>query len=115
MHKFVVLLVLFILLSCNTDKKPQAKYLLSKDQLISVLVDIHLTFAIQTTTEFRDIANRYDSIDIHSGIFLKHHIDKASFDSTLSYYSKYPENMMEIYDEVIMRLSKMQDSIQSSE
>jgi hypothetical protein len=80
-----------------------------------VLVDIHLTFAIQTTPEFHEFFKLYDSIDLHSGIFAKHHVDKAAFDSTLSYYSRNPENLIEIYDEVIMRLSKMQDSIQENE
>lgn len=115
MHRFIILLVLFIVLGCNADKKPSKKYLLTRDQIVLVLVDIHLTFAIQTTPEFHDLLMLYDSIDVHSGIFIKHHVDKAAFDSTLSYYSRNPENLISIYDEVIMRLSKLQDSIKVDE
>ena len=115
MSRFIYLLLLFFVLSCNANKKPPEKYFLTKDQIIPVLVDIHLAFAIQTIPEYHELTNLYDSIDIHSGIFIKHHVDKAAFDSSFSYYSRSPEDLMEIYDEVIMRLSKMQDSIKLNE
>jgi len=115
MHRFIIILVLFMVLGCNADKKSSKKYLLTKDQMVAVLVDIHLAFAIQMIPEYHDLLKLYDSINVHSGIFIKHHIDKAAFDSTFSYYSRNPENLIDIYDEVIMRLSKMQDSIKVDE
>lgn len=115
MQRFIIFLVFCFLLSCNADRKPPKKYLLTRDQLIPVLVDIHLTFAIQTTAEFHELTRLYDSIDLYSDIFIKHHVDKAAFDTTLSYYSKNPEYLIDIYDEVIMRLSKLQDSIKVNE
>ena len=115
MYRYIIFIVLFMVLSCNTDKKPPKQYFLAKDQFIDVLVDIHLIFAIQTTQEFRNLAVLYDSVDIHSSIFTKHHIDKAAFDSTLFYYTRKPGALIEIYDEVIMKLSKLQDYVKRNE
>lgn len=114
MHRYIILLVIFIVLSCNADRKPPKQYRITEDQLIDVLVDIHLIFAIQTAQEYRDLTLLYDSVDLHTSVFTKHHIDKAAFDSTLSYYTRKPETLIEIYDEVIMKLSKLQDSISQS-
>ena len=115
MYRFIIFLSLFLFLGCNAEKKPPNKYLLTSDQLIPVLVDLHLIYAIQSTPEFHQLTNLYDSIDLHSAVFKKHNVTKAAFDSTISYYSDNPEYMIDIYDEVIMRLSKLQDSIKLNE
>jgi hypothetical protein len=115
MYRFVIFLSIFLFLSCNAEKKPPKKYLLTRDQIIPVLVDLHLTFGIQATAEFHELTKLYDSIDVHSAIFKKHNVEKAAFDSTMSYYSDNPEYLIDIYDEVIMRLSKLQDSIKLNE
>lgn len=111
MYRFFIFLSLFLLLSCNAKNKPPKKYLLTRDQIIPVLVDLHLTFGIQVTSEFHELTKLYDSIDVHSAILQKHNVEKAAFDSTISYYSDNPEYLIDIYDEVIMRLSKLEDSI----
>ena len=115
MYRLFIILCLFIFFGCQTEKKPPKKYFLTRDQIIPVLVDMHLVFAIQTTPEFHELTRLYDSIDLHSDIFKKHNIEKAAFDSTMSFYSKNPEYLIDIYDEVIMRLSKLQDSIKAYE
>jgi len=102
MYRFIIFLSLFLFLGCNAEKKPPNKYLLTRDQLILVLVDLHLIYAIQLTSEFHQLTNLYDSIDLHSAVFKNHNVTN-------------PEYMIDIYDEVIMRLSKLQDSIKLNE
>ena len=115
MLRLIIPLILFFFLGCNAEHKPPGKYLLTREQFISVLVDVHLVNAVQTTSEFYELITEYDSIDLHSDIFEKHNIKKAAFDSTFSYYSKKPDYMTGVYNEVIMRLSKLQDSIRANE
>ncbi len=115
MLRILSLLTLLVLISCSSGKKPDADLLIPDDKLVPVLVDLHLIYALQTTQEFRSLANQYDSIDVHSDIFEKHNITKAQLDTTLSYLSKNPKDLLDIYDEVIMLLNLMQDSIKTSE
>jgi hypothetical protein len=115
MFRIISLLILFLLLSCSSDKKPDDDLLIPEEKLVPVLIDLHLVYALQTTHEFRILVNQYDSIDIHSEIFSKHNITKAQLDTTLSYLSKNPEDLLDIYDEIIMQLSQMQDSIKTFE
>jgi len=115
MLRIVLLLMISLLLSCTPHKKPASELLIPDDKIVPVLIDLHIVYALQTTREFRDLANKYDSIDVHSGIFDKHGITKEQLDSTLSYLSKNPQKLLDIYDEVIMELSQMQDSITAIE
>lgn len=114
--KLLVFSILFMLvMGCNSDRGIKRKYLLDRDVLVNVLVDIHLANALQGSPEYYKISRVYDSIDINSMIFSKYGIEKASFDSTIAYYTKKPEILTPIYDEVIMRLTRIQDSIKADQ
>ena len=109
------LLVSFIsvllILGCNSDREFKRKYLLDEEEMVNILVDIHLANALQGSPEFYKISRAYDSVDINSKIFDKYGIEKANFDSSIVYYIRRPEILIHIYDEVIMRLSQIQDTI----
>ena len=107
----VFIVSLLFILGCNPHQGIQKKYLVDRDIFVNLLLDIHLAYAIQGSPEYHEFSRQYDSINIHSLIFDKYGIEKAAFDSTMSYYSKKPEDLIEIYDEVIMRLNQLQDSI----
>jgi hypothetical protein len=102
---------LLVVPGCNSDQGIKKKYLLDREVLINVLIDINLANALQGSPEYYKISRVYDSIDTNSMIFSKYGIEKASFDSTLAYYAKKPEILTSIYDEVIMHLNQIQDSI----
>ena len=108
---FLVLLCLIISYTCQNTKTPPRQYFVEKDILVPVLVDIHLLYSLQSTRVFKEIATRYDSIDPYSPIFTRHGITKAAFDSTIGYYSENPRKMVDIYDEVIMQLTMLEDSL----
>lgn len=102
---------LLFILGCNPHHGIKKKYLLDRETFVNLLIDIHLAYAIQGSPEYHGISRKYDSIDIHSVIFNKYGVEKAAFDSTMSYYTKKPEDLVKIYDEVIMRLNQLQDSV----
>ena len=105
---------LLLILGCHSNREFKRKYLLDKEELVNVLVDIHLANALQGSPEFYKISRVYDSVDLNSVIFNKYGIEKAAFDSTMAYYTKKPEILIRIYDEVIMRLNQVQDSIKGN-
>ncbi len=106
-----LLILLILLITCQSQEKTKKRDLIPRDKLVPALVDMHLLYSIQTSTDFIELTRKMDSIDPYSYIFQKHKITKASFDSTISYYSQYPEELTYIYDEVIMQLTRKRDSI----
>jgi hypothetical protein len=116
MNRFVILtllLPLFIMVSCERDRPP--KDLLEKDEMIPLLIDLHMAYAIQSSVQFRKISLDVDTVDTYTYIFDKHGVQKAVFDSSVAWYSRHPKRFTEIYDEVVMDLTQMRDSLEVME
>lgn len=113
MNRFHILLIfvpLFMMGSCQHNRPP--KDLLEKDEMIPLLIDLHLLYAIQSSVKFREVSNSVDSMDVYSYIFEKHGVSKVILDSSIAWYSRHPKLFMEIYDEVVMDLTQKQDSLE---
>jgi hypothetical protein len=78
---------------------------------VPVLIDIHLVYALQSSAMIRDLAREVDSIDTYSYIFDKYDVTRVQFDSTVAWYSRHPKLFTDIYDQVVMQLSRMNDSL----
>jgi hypothetical protein len=96
--------------SCQHHRPP--KDLLEKDEMIPLLIDLHIVYAIQSSVKFRELSNDVDSVDVYSYIFEKHGVSKVVFDSSIAWYSRHPKLFTEIYDEVVMDLTQKQDSLE---
>lgn len=109
-HILLILVPLFMMGSCHRQRPP--KDLLEKDEMIPLLIDLHLVYAIQSSVQFRKISTDVDSMDVYSYIFEKHGVSKVVFDSSIAWYSRHPKLFTEIYDEVVMDLTQKQDSLE---
>lgn len=104
---------LFLMLAaCNENNllHPKPSYVLSSDQMISLLVDIHLT----------DGALRIDQSAQNPGgiklfystafapVFKKYKTTPAVFDSSMNWYGRHIDKLDEIYTEVVTRLSTLE-------
>ena len=112
MNRYIILSLLLSFLigiSCHPERPPRD--ILRKEQLVPLLMDLHMVYAVQSSVEFRKIAVQVDSVDAYSYIFDKHGVPKVVFDSTIAWYSRHPEQFTKVYDEVVMNLTQIQDSI----
>jgi hypothetical protein len=109
-HCLVILFTLVLILGCERNKP--GKDLIPPETLVPVLVDLHLVYAIQSSSAYRDILNRVDSVDTYSYVFEKYGVKRVAFDSTIAWYSRHPKMFTDIYDEVVMQLSRRIDSLQ---
>ncbi len=101
----LIFLPALILNSC----KDKNEYILSEEEFIDVLVDIHIADAFNTSHLSGSVQlSKIDSATYYKVIFEKHHIEKARFDSTLKTYTMQPELMESVYDKVIDKLQKME-------
>lgn len=105
----ILISLCFASVGCAKKKRISGKEYVSKEVLVDVLVDIHL---IDGITDHRNYLRKYnyiDSIDLITPIFNKHQITKEKFDSTIAEYSRHPELLDQVYDEVMMKLNVMLD------
>jgi hypothetical protein len=110
MQRILRLILICGLCIASCDKKPPGN-LIPEENLVPMLVDFHLAYSIQQSPDFADVISKTDSIDPYSNIFQKHGFSKLEFDTTLSWYTRNPEYLVEVYNDVIMKLSQLSDSI----
>jgi hypothetical protein len=112
MQRFIILaLTVITLLGCRRENP--GKDIIPPETLVPILVDFHLVYSIQAMPSFRNLNQKVDSLDIYSYVFEKYGVTKPMFDSTIAWYSRNPEPFTEIYDEVVMQLTQLRDSLES--
>ena len=101
-------LVLAALTGCRQKKSIKGDEFVDRDMLVEVLVDIHLSEGISNDRKFH---RRFeaDSVDMLIPIFEKYGITKEMFDTTMYTYSRHPDLMDEVYNEVLITLNIMLD------
>lgn len=105
----ILILILFTAFSgCDKRNIIAGKDFVPRDVLVNVLVDLHLMDAITNDRKFH---RRYeaDSIDLVAPIFLKYDITQMMFDTTLAEYTRHPEQLDQVYNEVLIKLNVMLD------
>ncbi|MCF8346208.1 MAG: DUF4296 domain-containing protein [Bacteroidales bacterium] len=112
---FAILLVLLTInagiAGCKREKEISGKEYIPRDVLVDVLLDMHLMDAITNDMLYYRKFNPEDSIDLYSAIYEKHGVDQAMYERTIEAYSKHPELLNTIYDEVLMKLQLQQDQV----
>jgi len=109
---YFVLMALFV--ACGNRQQDVPDYVVKKEKLVPLLVDIHLTDAF-LNKEKKPHSEKYDkAIKMYPSVLLKHDIDRRIFDSTIRYYVKYPKEFALIYDEVLRELSILEGTVQKT-
>lgn len=109
------LLILLVITACNNLPKG----ILPAKKMVSVLVDIHLSEAINS--QKFNISMTRDSLpeDLFLSICRKHKIERTNLEKSLLYYGKHTREYIPIYNQVLDVLSEMEvkaksDSIRPS-
>ena len=109
------LFLLLVLVACNENSLlfPRPSEVLSKDKMIPLLVDIHLTDAAlklnQSAQQSSEMQLYYSKA--YAPVFKKHKTTPAVFESSMKWYGQHIGNLDEIYAEVITRLSTLESRI----
>ena len=107
-------LLMVLMFSCNTNRMKVPDNIVNEEKLVPLLVDIHLTDAL-LNKERKPQKEKYEkSLKMYPSVLLKHNINRADFDSTIRFYSKYPKEFALIYDEVLRELSMREGAIQKT-
>ena len=117
MTRFVPLFFLLsiLVLSCNEKEPEKPAYLLDEEEMVSVMVDMHL---VETAHNLKLIGPDSTNAEYNSyfnSIFASHQISKVDFDSSLFYYSTRTQQMNAIYDKVLEELYEMESEVKSDQ
>ncbi|NQT76823.1 MAG: DUF4296 domain-containing protein [Bacteroidetes bacterium] len=117
MKKAGFLFILILLLSScyNThdgNKIPKPDNLIGKDKLVLVIADMEI--AESTIREKQNLGQEIDGLQerFYLAIFQKHEITKEQFENSMAYYKQDLDELNDIYEEVITRLSMMESEVQ---
>ena len=112
----LLILPAFYLLSfgCGQRTKIKGAEFIPKDILVQVISDMHIIDGITNDMKYYRKYNPGDSIDLYSSIFEKYNVDSEMYELTINEYSKYPQLLDEVYDEVLMKLNLLQDKVEMS-
>lgn len=106
------LCLLLMLVACNKTNflHPKPSDVLSSNQLVPLLVDIHLTDAAlkvnQPAQQSSDIKLYYSKA--YASVFKKHKTSPAILQISMKWYGRHIDKLDEIYAEVITRLSTLE-------
>jgi hypothetical protein len=110
---FLALTVL-LLLSCNNNSSELPEYVLDQETMAMVLTDIHLIEASLQKKQNKGLL-AFDLAEIYYDTLVrKYSITRLQIDSSMVYYSRYPEIYDAIYTNVITNLSKKENEITES-
>jgi hypothetical protein len=102
-------LAIVSMLVCCTSPKTQSGYhgkpVISHDEFVQVLADIHLAQQIAHSEKFRTTYPKLDSLNVIDEVLKKHDVTRKAYDSTMNYYIVHGEDFYNLYEEVITELS----------
>jgi hypothetical protein len=109
--KFKIVTLFFILafFSCIKEKVPHG--ILSKEKMVPLLVDLHLTEPIYAQRFTLGIPDSTALDDLYLSFLKKHKVSRKQFEKSVFYYGKHPEQYKEIYNKVLDRLGEMESKI----
>ena len=104
----LILLLVLTFTACQKKKSITGEAFIEREVLVDVLVDIHLMDGV---TQDRKFGRKYDvdSLDIFTPILEKHQVTKQMFDTTMFVYSRNPELLDKVYNDVLIKLNVMLD------
>ncbi|NVJ87333.1 MAG: DUF4296 domain-containing protein [Algoriphagus sp.] len=111
--QFWAILTLFLLLGCESKKKQSP--LLSEDEMVSILIDIHLTEGIASALPISYDSSQtvYSLMELE--VFKKHGVEDSIFHESLRYYLQFPDEMDKLYARVIDSLVVKESAPESQE
>ncbi len=104
-HLFVVIIILF---SCRNNEQEIVPKL-PKAVMVDIIAEMELA---QSIYKFQDIDKKIAVDSVIEKIYISHHTSKNEFDESLKQYAQIPNELDEIYNQVINKLNMKQVELQ---
>ena len=97
----------------KTDEPVPPANLLPREQMISVLVDLHITEARVETSRLAPDSARVLFREVSKELYARHQTDEKTFRQSLSYYAIHGKDLEEIYGSVVDSIAVRQVNLQT--
>ncbi len=107
--KKIYIIVLFLVLtivSCEEPIVPKPKDLIKEEQMIEMLVDIHLAEATYNKFRRDSIMENNSSANFYYSVLEKYQVPDSVFEQSLIFYASVPKNFENMYRKVMTSLSE---------
>lgn len=104
--KFVFFCFVTLLLSCNANEDSIPPEIISPENIVPLIVEIHISDGILISRQQKSRRNEIEYENFHKAIFKKYGYTRAQFDSSIGYYSRHLDIYESIYENVMNELRK---------
>lgn len=105
-HSLLSLILALSLYSCSEEKNIKDEKLIESSIFIEILVEAQL---IESTEQFvRDKNKNFSAEKSYIFLFNKYKVTEEEFEYSLEFYSRNPDDLEKLYDEVIVKLTEKQ-------
>ena len=114
MAKILSWLLILTLVSCyRTEPEPtfNMSLVLPADTMVSLIADMHLADGVISTIKEKNKSVKPLATEYFDAVLRKHAITKDVFDESMRYYSFHAEKLDDIYEKVIILLSKKESMV----
>lgn len=108
--KYYIPFVLVFLFACS-GKTNTPDYVIPKEKMIDIIVDIHLTDGMFTINTVRKDYALKDSVNYYDKILLNYGYTRKDFDTSVLYYSENINEYNQMYIEVLNRLNELETDV----
>ena len=110
---FILFSIMLLAASCSDNKPP--KGILPPDKMVGLLVDMHLSEAINGQRFRLDQTTKNFTNDLYFSVCKKHGVDPDVFAQSVLYYGKHPKQYDQIYDQVLNKLNEMEEQVKKED
>jgi len=110
------LFLIFLIFSTSCiykEKKPD--YVIPREDMIEIIIDLHLADGMLSEKEIRKELLRKDTINYYHAILDNYGYERTDFDTSVYYYSKHIDKYDQIYKEVLNRLNEMETELKKED
>lgn len=108
---FISLIILFTACNSKEEKLKIPIDILTPEQMTAVIVDFHLVEASIVMAQQNHEDVNILTVQRYSSVLKKHKITRQKFDDSIRFYTQHIKEMQEIYQDVVVELSKTQSRI----
>jgi len=111
MKKLLFIALAFFAFSCSNEEVKTPGHILEKKELVDVQVDLYMVEAAHNMNVLKQDSADTEYKTMFETVMKKHSISREDYESSLRYYAIDNESLNEIYDSVLVKLTKLENEI----
>lgn len=109
---WIGIVAISVSMACHhSGEKIKKTEIIPREHIVPILVEIHLADALLQMPIVRQNYPGRDSISNYQDILKKHGYSKEMFDRTIEHYENDPDELNDLYEEVVSELTQLQSEI----